>query len=322
MSDATAPESPSPPERDADFDALRPRLLGLAYRMTGSAMDAEDLVQEAWLRWQGAEAAVQNSEAWLVRVTTNLCLDHVRSARVRREAYVGPWLPEPVVGPAGFGMPGVPEVDAAGAVAQAVLADPERHGVLAESLSSAFLVVLERLSPLERAAWLLREAFDYDYAELATMLERSPAACRQLVSRAARHLAAERARFEVADERHLHLATTFLHAAREGDLAPLEAMLTSDAIVISDGGGQVAAALQPIRGPERVARFFAGLAAKAQEDLHVQPARVNGKAGFVVRVPGEAVPFVVLSFHFEGQRIRAVHAMRNPDKLRALTRES
>lgn len=291
-------DRPSTPSRDATavFLAQRPRLFALAYRMLGSVAEAEDLLQEAWLRWQAADrSAVAAPEAYLARVVTRLCLDHLKSARVRRERYVGPWLPEPLPGP----QPGAEEA---------------LPGELAQELSVALLLALERLSPLERAVFLLHDVFEADFAEVAAALGRSEAACRQLAVRARAHVTAARPRFPVAPERAEALALAFHQAAREGDLAALQRLLAEEVVLYSDGGGRRAAALNPIHGRARVCRFFVGVARKFGGGR--PPARfawLNGQPGLLT-LEADGLPQSV-TLEFEGERIAAIYLLRNPEKL-------
>ena len=279
------------------FNRQRPLLFAIAYRLLGSVVDAEDIVQEAFLRWQSAPAAgVQSPKAWLSTVVTRLCIDQLRSARVQREAYVGPWLPEPLV------------IEREPDVADAV--------VLADSLSMAFLVLLERLTPTERAVFLLHDVFAYDYAEIAPIVDKSVAHCRQLARRARAHVAAGRPRFEASPERRERLTQAFLAACAEGDLPALLATLADDVTLWSDGGGKVAAARRPVHGADKVARFLLGILRTVPPDTVVRPARVNGQPGLVSSVRGQ--PFGVLTLDIADDRVQAVRIVVNPDKLRAV----
>lgn len=284
---------PAPDGRsEADFEAQRPRLLGLAYRMVGSLGEAEDLVQEAWLRWHLAQGEIEDDAAWLTTVTSRLCLDHLRSARVRREEYVGTWLPEPVATHA---------TDVA--------------ALRADGLSYAMLALLERLTPQERVAFVLREAFDAEYSDIGRVLDRTQSACRQLVSRARRKLrrapAAEVAPGD-AEAVHERLEASFAHAVA-GDFEPLLSLLAPDAVLHSDGGGKVLAALRPIYGADKIRRLFAGLSSKAPPDLRVERRELNGEAALVAY----AGATLLQTFHFDlhGDRIRSLYVVRNPDKL-------
>lgn len=278
-----------------DLDGLRDLAVGIAYRMVGSRTEAEDLAQEALLRAEGAaqEQTLDNPEAFVTTVTTRLAIDHLRSARVRRERYVGPWLPEPV--------------------ATDPLADPAAGAALADSLSFAVLVVLERLSPLERAAFLLHDVFGYAHHEVAEVLERSEGACRQLVSRARRAVRAERRRLPVAPEAHRALLERFLAAARDGDLGALEALLADDAVLVSDGGPHRRAARHPILGRHRVARFLRRAGPRVLSE-QLEPATINGTPGFRAYVGGAL--HIAGTVEVEHDRVVAVHWVLNPDKLR------
>jgi RNA polymerase sigma-70 factor, ECF subfamily len=290
--DATQPD-----ERPED---LRPLLFSIAYRMLGSVAEAEDVVQEAYLRHERALAdgvEVRSPRAWLSAVTTRLAIDHLRSARVRREAYVGPWLPEPLVAD-----------DAPG---------PDERVELADELSLAFLVVLERLSPVERAVFLLREAFGYDYHEIAALVDRTPENCRQLAVRARRHVEAERPRFPVSREHHEELTDRFMRACESGDSEALVGMLAADAVAYTDGGGKVRASPRPIAGADAVARFLVATVRRGA-DLYgysVRTADVNGRPGRVLYDRDGAV-ISVLSLDVDEDRIHSVHVVVNPDKLR------
>ena len=283
----------------ASFEAERRRLAGLAYRMLGSVAEAEDTLQDAWLRWQAVDPArVENPPGFLTRVVTRLCLDRLKAARARRETYVGPWLPEPVTDSAAF--------------------TAESAGELAADLSVALLLALERLSPLERAAFLLHDVFDLDYAEVARALERSEAACRQLAARARANVQRERPRFPVAKAQGEAIAAAFLAASRQGDTAALARLLAADAQLLSDGGGLKPAALNPIRGADKIARFFAGLAAKGVFAGESQPrfTLINGLPGFI-SVDG-AGTLQTTALELDGERIVAVYVVRNPEKLTRL----
>lgn len=310
----------------------RPRLFGIAYRMLGSIMEAEDVLQDAWLRWQsGGRDAAQNAEAWLTTVVTRLCIDHLRSARVRREQYVGVWLPEPIVtgGESAWAVPEDPrptstrpappaEAERGGAeppdrTSAGIAADPAAAALLAESLSTAFLLILERLSPIERAAYLLREVFDYPYDEIAAFIDKSEANCRQLVSRARGRLAAGRPRFDTPHEAQARLAAGFARACSEGDVEGLVSLLAEDIVLWTDGGGKAQAAINPIYGPERVARFLFATASKLGDDALVRAAEINGAPGLLIY--GNEALDSTLALHIEGERIQAVYIVRNPEKL-------
>ncbi|HEX4612862.1 MAG TPA: RNA polymerase sigma factor SigJ [Urbifossiella sp.] len=266
---------------------FRPRMLSVAYRMLGRVADAEDAVQDAFVRYQAA-GAVTSPEGFLIRTTTRLCIDRLRADR-RRKEYVGPWLPEPV--DTGAGAP---------------------NPALAESLTQAFLLMLERLSPDERAAFLLRTVFDYEYAEIAGVVGKSEGHVRQIVSRARQRLARDGARFRPTPHAASGLAERFIAACRAGDVKLVEAMVTEDVEVHSDGGGVVSAARVVIRGPARAARFLAGVFSKKRSDCGVRATTVNGEPG-VVLTSGSAVVLVVTLHIADG--VRAVYMTNNPDKL-------
>jgi RNA polymerase sigma-70 factor (ECF subfamily) len=278
------------------FEASRPRLTRLAYRMLGSLAEAEDVVQDAWLRWRGAARdEITDPAGWLVRVATRLSIDRLRADKAQRAAYRGPWLPEPLI--------------------EDVAVDPVER---AEDVSVAFLLALERLSPLERAVFLLHEAFDADYAQIAQTLGRSEAACRQLASRARAHVQEARPRFQVSDAEAASLAGAFMQAAQDGDWTRLGGLLAEDAVLISDGGGKRKAALRPIVGREDVVGLIKGLAWRS-DWLHggrLRPARINGALGAVIDGP-DGVSTIAFGVTEPG-RIGAIYIVRNPDKLRRL----
>ncbi|HWA61121.1 MAG TPA: sigma-70 family RNA polymerase sigma factor [Caulobacteraceae bacterium] len=285
----------SPAADTSAFESQRKRLTRLAYRMLGSLAEAEDAVQDAWLRWSRADQAeINDSTAWLVRATTRICLDKLKSARARRETYVGPWLPEPLVEP--------------------IAEDPLER---AEEVSVAFLLALQRLSPLERAVFLLRDVFDEDYGRVADILGRTEAACRQLSARARAHLKEAKPRFTVSDEEAQRLAGAFMAAVAGGDFAALEGILARDAVMISDGGGKRPAALRPLIGREDVVDFLKAIAWRGKSMAALgQPrfARINGLPGIIVEAPDG-----VQTFAFEPDdegRIAAIYVMRNPEKLK------
>jgi RNA polymerase sigma-70 factor (ECF subfamily) len=283
--------------RPHDADPLAPyrgRLLGLAYRMLGSRSDAEDAVQDAYLRFAGAQD-VRNPEAFLVTVVTRLCLDRLKSAKAQREIYVGPWLPEPVF-------------DAEGLAADAATE-------LADDLSFALLLALDRLSPLERAAFLLHDVFDMPFADVAGMIDRTEAACRQLATRARRAVKDAHPAPAATPDSHAALLSAFGEAVASGDVSRLARLLRADAIALTDGGGRKSAALNPILGADKVARFFIGLANKnAGRDISIKPTMINGTVGALVYADGELDHS--LSMAIDRDRIAAIYIVRNPDKLR------
>jgi RNA polymerase sigma-70 factor (ECF subfamily) len=282
--------------REAQFEELRPYLFSIAYRMLGSAGDAEDIVQDAFLRWEGAEAEVESPKAYLSKIVTRLSLDHLKSARVRRETYVGPWLPEPLVEEK--------EPDAAERTEQV------------ETLSMAFLVLLETLTPMERAVFILRDVFDYEYAEIAEIVDRSEDSCRQIAHRAKQHIAARRPRFSTSPEKRKELTTRFLEACALGELEGLTALLSEEIVLMSDGGGKVRAARRPIVGSEKVARFVLGILKKAPEETAMRVVWVNGQPG--VALYEREVPSSLLTLDVGDQGIFGINIIVNPDKLTAL----
>jgi len=283
--------------RPHENDPLAPhrgRLLGLAYRMLGSRSDAEDVVQDAYIRFAGAQD-IHNPEAFLVTVVTRLCLDRIKSARAQRETYVGPWLPEPVL-------------DAEGLA-------PDAATELADDLSFALLLALDRLSPLERAAFLLHDVFDMPFADVAAMLDRTEVACRQLATRARRAVREARPAPAAPPDHHARLLSAFSEAVASGDISRLAGLLREDAVAVTDGGGRKTAALNPIMGADKVARFFLALAAKnADRDIRIEPAMINGTAGALLYMDGEVDH--TISVAIDGDRIAAIYIVRNPDKLR------
>src|SRR3954468_7539694 len=292
------------------FEPYRRRLLGLAYRMLGSMADAEDAVQETYLRWHAADRQqVSDPRAFLMTTTARICLDMLTSARARREEYGGPWLPEPVLDTSALA--------------------PDRRTELAEDLSIALLLTLDRLSALERAAFLLHDVFEFSFSEVAVALERSESACRQLASRARAHVRAERPRGATVpsppsgqvDAKHAQLMSAFAAATASGNLDALTQMLASDVRIVTDGGGKVRSALEVIEGVDRAARFMVEVTRKRpgawwRDDFTVRFAVVNGLPGVVVDAPEGTVQ--TTAFEIEGDVIRALYVVRNPDKLRHL----
>lgn len=276
----------------------RGRLTGLAYRMLGSRADAEDVLQDAYLRFASAEH-VGNAEAFLVTTVTRLCLDRLKSARAQREIYVGPWLPEPVL--------------------DAEALSPHAATEFADDLSYALMLALERLSPTERAAFLLHDVFDAPFAEIAAALGKSEAACRQLASRARKAVREARPAMAASPETHTRLLSAFTEAVASGDVSRLAALLRADAIALSDGGGVKAAALNPIRGADKVARFYIGLTRKLAARgaaVRLEPRAINGALGLLVYIDG--VLDQALSIAADGERIAAIYGVRNPEKLARL----
>lgn len=276
----------------AVFEAERPRLRRLAYRMLGSVTEAEDAVQDAWLRWDRAGAAAENPRAWLVQTVTRLCLDRMKSARARRETYVGPWLPEPLI--------------------EEIADDPVER---AEDVSVAFLLALERLSPLERAVFLLHDVFDQDYAEVGRALGRGEAAVRQLASRARAHVRDARPRFSVSPEKSLELAAAFMRAAAAQDMEGLSSLLARDAVLISDGGGKRPAALRPMVGRDDVMLLLRGLASRGglARAMTMRPAMINGAPGVIMDL-ADGLQTIAFESDADGL-LSAIYIIRNPDKL-------
>ncbi|MFZ5565757.1 MAG: RNA polymerase sigma-70 factor [Pseudomonadota bacterium] len=284
------------------FNTLRPRLQAIAYRMLGTVAEAEELVQDVWLRWHEADPdELDNAEAWLVTVTTRLAIDRLRAAKVQREHYTGFWLPEPQL------------------TLEDSPASPEQLLERADDISMAFLALLERLAPEARAAFLLREVFDADYAEVAQTLGKSEAACRQIVSRAKAQLKVGRVRQPVSPDAHYKLLSGFAEAARHGDFATLQALLAEDAELISDGGGKVPSFGKVLAGSPRIARLFFAAWRRHHRDsqqMTLALAPLNGRWGLLRFVDGQLES--AQDFETDGQRITRIHVQRNPDKLRRL----
>jgi len=277
------------------FEAQRPRLTRLAYRMLGSVAEAEDVVQDAWLRWTKAEG-VEDAAGWLVRVTSRLCIDRLRSAKARREAYRGPWLPEPLI--------------------EELSVDPVER---AEDVSVAFLLALERLSPLERAVFLLHDVFDEDYESVAQTLGRNETAVRQLAARARAHVKDNRPRFTVSQEDAAKLAAAFMAAASQGDMTALSAVLAEDAVMVTDGGGKRKASLRPLIGREDILRLLEGLAWRHDGEpwaMTFRAVRINGYPGVILE--GEDGPMTVAFQPGEGGKLAGIYMVRNPEKLSRL----
>ena len=278
---------------------LRPLLFSIAYRMLGSVSEAEDLVQEAFIRYQGAlggEAAIQSPKAYLSAIVTRLAIDHLRSARVRRETYVGEWLPEPLVTDEGAG-------------------DPAVHAEQADSLSMSFLVMLERLTPVERAVFLLHDVFDYDFEEVARIVHRTPATCRQHAVRARRFIAENRPRFDTNEAERDELVSRFFAAAERGDLDGLIELLAEDVIVHGDGGGKVPQWYAPIVGADKVARLFAQMGRQTETlGATFEPHRINGQPGVIFRGPHGGI-FSVMSIEVVDGHVSTIRSVVNPDKL-------
>lgn len=284
----------------ARHDELRPLMFSIAYRMLGSVAEAEDITQEAFLRMHRDGADARSPDAYAATVTTRLAIDHLRSARVRRERYVGSWLPEPLL-------------------TTGQESDPAARAELADSLSLAFLAVLERLAPVERAVFLLREVFEYGYDEIGSIVGKTPQNCRQILGRARAHVEGARPRFAVSAEQRDVLAKRFFAACRDGDVAGLERLLAEDVQFHGDGGGKAPAVRKPVTGRIQVARFLLGLVRQARNNrMTVDPAWVNGQPGAQVRDDQGRI-LSVFALDIANDHIRAVHNVLNPDKLRHLS---
>lgn len=273
----------------------RALLFGIAYRMLGSVAEAEDLVQETFVRWQRQDAStIATPKAWLITTLTRLAIDQLRSARIRREEYVGVWLPEPLV--------------------DTKAPAPDEVAALGDSLGMAFLFMLETLGPVERAVFLLREAFDYDYAEIAAIVGKSEAACRKMVSRARNHFAQNKPAQTAPTPKAEQIVQRFTSALATGDVSELLAVLTDDAVLYADGGGRVRSVLRPIHSADHISRFFAAIHRRFPSNTPVALTRVNGEIGAVMlRADGH---LSVSAFAFAGDRIRAIYTITNPEKLR------
>lgn len=279
---------------EAEFEQERPRLVGLAYRITGSRTTAEDLVQDAWLRWQRIDRSeVERPAAWLTTVTSRLALDHLKSAQHEREIYVGPWLPEVAVAEPG----------------------PAEHAELAESVTIGFLTVLERLGPTERVVFLLADVFGTPYDEIASIVDKTPEACRQVASRARARVREGRPRFAPTDDEAWEVATAFLTAAQVGDLEALVSLLAPDALAISDGGAERHAARRPVIA-ERIPRFIVNLAGRLPAGATLEACAINGEPGLVVSEGGE--PTMALAISVADGQVQRIWTVLNPAKLQSL----
>jgi RNA polymerase sigma-70 factor (TIGR02957 family) len=277
--------------RLAAFERQRPRLTGVAYRLLGSVADAEDVVQDAWLRWDGTTEDVRNEEAYLTTVVTRLALDRLRRARAHRQAYPGPWLPEPI----------------------AEGEDPAAAAELADSLSMALLVVLETMSPLERAAFVLHEVFGQPYAAVAAVLGRSEASVRQLAHRARTRVDAGRPRYRADRHTHARVVRGFLAACQDADLPALLEVLAPDVVIVSDGGGVAPAPRRPVSGRDKVARLLRGIAGRVPAGAAFTLEPFNGSLGIVTRIDG--TPVAAMAVTVDGDQVRALHLVANPGKL-------
>jgi RNA polymerase sigma-70 factor (ECF subfamily) len=297
---------PMQPQRSDDIDALdratsaflsvRPRLFGIAYRVLGTAAEAEDIVQEVWLRWQSTDrSAVRDETAFLVTTTVRLAISLAQSARSRHETYIGPWLPEPID----------------------TTADPTLGAERGEALELAVLILLEKLSPNERAAYVLREAFDYSYRDIGDFLQLTEVNARQLVTRARKHVAEER-HAQVSSSEHRRFLEAFLFAAQNGDITALKEIFTEDVVSITDGGGTIGAARVPVLGRERVAKFIATVSSRIWAELTLTPIQVNGRSSVLMERDGAI--FALLSVDVSPQGIGQIMWVMNPEKLAAISR--
>ena len=286
------------------FEQYRPLLFSIAYRMTGSAMDAEDIVQEAYIRFQAVDQEkIENPKAYLTTTVTRLALNYLTSARVQRETYLGPWLPEPIAGGD-----------------TTISPDPAHLFGEYDSISLAFMVLLENLTPAERAVFILREVFEFPYTEIAAILDKSEAACRKLSSRARSYISANRPRFQVQPDEHLRLLEQFIASTEKGDLPGLTNLLAEDAMMWADGGGRArGAATQPLDGREKVAQFLIGVSERfTPVNARVSIADVNGRPALVVR-DAQNMPAFVVAIETGGGKIQKIWAMANPDKLHGIS---
>ena len=285
----------TPMDQAEIFEQYRKLLFSIAYRMLGSVSEAEDMIQETFLRWQSVSGSkVRSPKAYLSAVVTRLCVDRLRASKTRREEYVGPWLPEPLL----------TEPDGSDAV------------MLDESLSMAFLILMESLTPTQRAVFLMREVFDYDYPEISHVVGKSEDNCRQLAHRAREAVAARRPRFESSREQEERLAQRFVEACSNGDMQDLLAVLSEDIVLYSDGGGKVHAALKPVYGPENVSRFLFGILGKTPPGFTTGMARINGHPGVIGYTNGQ--PMSVVALDAAGGQVQAIRIVVNPEKLKTI----
>ncbi|MGV2830877.1 RNA polymerase sigma-70 factor [Myxosarcina sp. GI1(2024)] len=279
------------------FNHYRPLLFAIAYRMLSSAVDAEDMVQETFIRWQQVSGeTVQSAKAYLSSIITRLCIDRLRSARIQKEHYMGTWLPEPIL--------------------TEHQNDPVKTVELADTLSTAFLVLLETLSPIERAVFLLREVFDYEYSDIGQIVDKNPVNCRQIVRRAKQHLAAHRPRFEVSRQRQKQLVEQFLQACNKGDFQGLITLLSEDITLWDDGGGKAPSILKPLHGAAKVARFLLTIRKKKPVETIYQIREINGQPGILTCVNDRL--FSVTTFDFSNDKIESAFILVNPDKLKPI----
>lgn len=282
------------------FEAYRPLMFSIAYRMLGSATEAEDIVQDAYLRYRTTPPdQITSHKAFLSTIVTRLCLNQLQSAHVQRETYIGPWLPEPIL------------------TESSDLFAPAQQAELHDSISIAFLTLLEELTPLERTVFLLREVFDYEYAEIAEIIAKEEAACRQMFSRAKKHIAEHRPRFEPSQEKHRQILDQFIQAATTGDLNGLMQLLTEDVVLWADGGGKVrGAALHPLHGRESVAHFVLASPRFLVGNYHIELAEVNDELAAIIRVDSSVLAVLSMSVDGDAGQVSEIRAMGNPDKLK------
>lgn len=281
-----------------NFEGYRPLLFSIAYRMLGSAVDAEDIVQDAYIRYQAHSGEeIRSPKAFLTTMVTRLCINFLQSARVQREQYLGPWLPEPI------------RTDA-----DTLSLIPNKRVEIHETVSMAFLVLLEHLTPAERAVFLLREVFDYSYREIAGILEKDEAACRQLFSRARKHITDNKPRFSASEEKHRELLDRFMGVVMSGDLEPLMDMLVEDAVMWTDGGGKATAAIYPIYGRENVARFVMGSTRLLKENFRIEVSQINDEPAVLIYQDGVVSLVIFVEASQEG--IQSVRVIANPNKLK------
>jgi RNA polymerase sigma-70 factor (ECF subfamily) len=295
MQDSERPEKLEPQDRAGSFHQYRSLLFSIAYRMLGSVADAEDMLQETFIRWQkSSDEDIRSPRAFLVTIVSRLCINHLQSARVQREEYVGQWLPEPLLTGPG--------------------SDPFEASRLDESLSLAFLLLLERLTPMERAVFLLREVFDYEYAEIAQALGQNEANCRQILGRARKHIAESRPRFDASPQQSEQMLRQFLDATSNGDLHGLVALLSSEVVFHSDGGGKAAAVPNLVYGPDNVARaVLGGLRKLVPKNVVRRMTHINGQPGIVSYVDGR--PFSIFTMDIADGLVRNIYVVTNPEKL-------
>ena len=281
------------------FAGHRDRLFGIAYRMLGSRADAEDVLQDAWLRWHEQDAAeLRSTEAWLTTMVTRLAIDRLRAAKTQRAVYFGPWLPEPL--------------------AEIEVATPESHAEFASDLSVAFMHLLERLGEEERAAFVLHDVFDCDYDDIAETLRKTPAACRQLVHRARERVTSERRRFRVDEPARIDMLKRFMAAAESGDFNAIKSMFTPDALMTSDGGGKAVAVIRPLHGADRIARLWWAISRRRDaSDIERRLVRVNNEIGFAFYFKGRL--HSIATVDTDGEHIYGYYSIANPDKLRVYT---